>query len=260
LDSLALVGSLEESLPFKHKAKYFGFTIDDTDRHKKHDAGNTNWLKALYHSILKVEFHDENGIPEFDWHHYVVGFPVSVDECHLGEEIFCQIGNGYYYTGLGSNIQPAGIAVFSAYLDKHTPKDAAEKWSTAEQWREEGPDWNHQLEHEVTVIMPKYTAEQKEKVLAKKAAKEKKQNNPRRQALIERRRELIEKVNWKVEEFATFRPEYESGIKRMQDQNVHFGKFLAERYPDLLERWQQWFMVWERDRLRRIQKWWGDKE
>jgi hypothetical protein len=180
LDELAPAGSPEECLPFKHKAKYFGFTIDDTDRHKKHDVGNTNWLKVLYHSILKVEFHDEDGQPELAWHHYVVDFPVSVDECHLGEEIFCQIENGYYYTGLGFNIQPAGIAVSSAYLDKHTPKAAAEKWSTAEQWREEGPDWNHQLEHEVTVNMPKYTAEQKEKVLAKKAAKEKKQNNPPR--------------------------------------------------------------------------------
>jgi hypothetical protein len=100
LDELAPAGSPEESLPFKHKAKYFGFTIDDTDRHKKHDVGNTNWLKVLYHSILKVEFHDEDGQPELAWHHYVVDFPVSVDECHLGEEIFCQIENGYYYTGL----------------------------------------------------------------------------------------------------------------------------------------------------------------
>lgn len=120
-------GSREESVPFKHQAKYFGFTVNDTDRNKRHETGNTNWLKALYHSICKVEFHDEDGQPEFDWHHYVIGFATSVDECHIGEELFCQIGSGYYYTGLGFNIQHAGTSVNSAYMGHQTPRIAAER-------------------------------------------------------------------------------------------------------------------------------------
>jgi hypothetical protein len=114
------------SLPFIHKAKYFGLTANNTDSDKDLYASETDWLK--------VEFHDEDGHPKFGPHHYVVGFPNSVDECHI-----CQIGSSYYYTGLGFNIQPAGVAVTSAYLEKDTPRAAAGKWSTALRWRDGMP-------------------------------------------------------------------------------------------------------------------------
>jgi hypothetical protein len=156
LQTHAPPGSMAESMPFKYKVKYFGFTTNDSERNKRHDAGRTNWLKALYHSICKAEFHDADNQPEFTWHHYVIGFPVSVDECHLGEEIFCQIGCGYFHTGLGFNIQPAGISIGSAYLTGHTPQNAAQMWKRVLQWREEGPDFPAQLDHDLSTYVPLY--------------------------------------------------------------------------------------------------------
>jgi len=188
LQTHAPAGSPQESQPFKFKAKYFGYTTNDAERSKRHDAGTTNWLKSFYHSICKTEFHDPTGTPDFTWHHYVVGFAVSVDECHIGEELFCQIGSGYYNTGVGFNIQPAGISVSSAQLDSVNSKVATNMWKAVLQWREEGPDFADQLAHEIQTCVPAY----KQYVDAKRDAN--RNTTKTRKDLIETRARLIKEI------------------------------------------------------------------
>jgi hypothetical protein len=217
--------SPQESLPFKYKLKYFGFTVNDTVRSRNHEAGNTNWLKSFFHSICRVEFKDADDQPVFYWHHHVIGFATSVEECHLGEELFCQIGSGYYQTGLGFNIQPAGLSVNSAYLEDCTPKEAAQVWKHVLRWREEGPDFGDQLYHELNICIPVY----KQAVIAKRDAQ--RQAKQRKQDLVETRDRLRSEID-SIRDRTPTEADVRDEIRTVQDTARRIEQECSQKLPE----------------------------
>lgn len=45
-----------------------------------------------------------------------VAYPIGQDECHLSKELLCGMGNGYYYTALGFNMQDARVSQATSNL------------------------------------------------------------------------------------------------------------------------------------------------
>jgi hypothetical protein len=133
--------------PFRHHLKYFGFTKNTAERSKGHESGSTNWLKALVFDICKYLFNDgsENCVPTYTFHTYTVAYPVNQTECKLGEELLCRIANGYHYTGLGFNMQDAGVGTSSAALVDVRHGDVARLWEERVELRNKNPCFEPQI-------------------------------------------------------------------------------------------------------------------
>lgn len=136
------------SQPFKHHLKYFGYTKNSAQRAAGHASGSTNWLKALFGDVCRLLFNkkDQNETPLFTFHTFTVGYPVSRDECRLAEELFCRLGNGYHYTGLGFNMADAGANASVS----HTT-DAIQLWEEREELRNKNPLFEPQLVDDLNV-------------------------------------------------------------------------------------------------------------
>ncbi|EOA82416.1 hypothetical protein ACJQWK_04656 [Exserohilum turcicum] len=92
----------------------------------------------------------KHGLPVFHWKTYIVGFPTSVEERQLGEEIYFQITQSYYDTGLGFNIAPAGLSIQSA--NKLSPDKSKQLRSI----RNDSKTYQDQIQAEVNTSLPKY--------------------------------------------------------------------------------------------------------
>jgi hypothetical protein len=182
LNKVAPVGSMEEDTPLTCPLVYFGFSVCFVERIKQHSNGNPNWLGALFNDICKTLFIDDDGTPEFSFETWVIAYLANYEECQIGEELFTRAGCGYYYTGQGFNIAPAGIAVTSAKLDDHDFTTATRLWKTCLKYRTKNPDFERNLEEEEYLYLPEYKergiTERQERVdrrLQKEKRKEQKQ-------------------------------------------------------------------------------------
>ncbi|KAI4936868.1 uncharacterized protein J4E92_001593 [Alternaria infectoria] len=139
-----------QDLPFKHLFKYVGYTENEADRTKRHNTGDTNFLQAFFTNICRIQFKGEDGVPLYNWRTYIVAFPISVEESKLGEELFCQMTQSYYHTGIGFNIAPAGISVESAVQMPQA------EWQQKSKVRNSHFRYQKQLKEEVDVNLKRY--------------------------------------------------------------------------------------------------------
>ena len=112
----------------------------------------------LFEHVCRYLFRDEDGNHLFKSQSYLVAYPVSYQECQLGEELLCRIGCGYYYTGLGFNIQDAGVGVESSKLANMAVGEAEAVWSTIQEARYENSIWGDQLCSDFEQFNAKYIA------------------------------------------------------------------------------------------------------
>ncbi|KAJ4345024.1 hypothetical protein N0V95_006016 [Ascochyta clinopodiicola] len=157
LDDYGPAGSHLDDLPFNGTFKYFGFTAGYADRQKAHDRRRSSWLMALFDAVCRTLLRNPNGVPLFSFKHFVIAYPTSRIECQLGEELFCRIGSSYYYTGLGFNIQHAGVSVHSSSLGELLHLEADDMWNACELARYDNPISDLQTQRDFDMFFEKYT-------------------------------------------------------------------------------------------------------
>ena len=109
-----------------------------------------NFLKSLFEDICRMRFRHTDNQPMFKWKTYVIGYPTSVAECKLGEELFCRLTVSYYITGIGFNIGPAGLSIQSATALTD------DSWLRFPNIREKNALYVQQLTQEVDEDLPRY--------------------------------------------------------------------------------------------------------
>ncbi|EDU51540.1 hypothetical protein Alg130_11599 [Pyrenophora tritici-repentis] len=66
------------------------------------------------HMFKYIKYTEKEGAhnkPIFKWKTYVIGYPISVDECKLGKELFARLTESYFNSDIGFNIAPAGLSL-----------------------------------------------------------------------------------------------------------------------------------------------------
>ncbi|KAI8937288.1 hypothetical protein NX059_006496 [Plenodomus lindquistii] len=185
LDEEAPANSPQSSKPYPRALKYIGYSVNAPKRGKEHDCGTTDFLKSLFYAICKVEFSDIKGVQKYDWHMYAVAYPAAVEDCQLGEELLSRLTHSYYYTGLGFNVQPAGLSINSGELDAATPSEFRAQWDIRRKWREEKSRtfWT-QLQMDMDTKVPVYT----------KFAQNERVRKTKRANLIKKRDKLLQEI------------------------------------------------------------------
>jgi hypothetical protein len=158
LDGQVPPGSAAQDLPFARTLKYFGYTKDFARRTREHDTDSSSWLMELFDHVCRLLFRDEARVPVFRFESYVVAYPISYQECQIGHELLCRSGGGYYYTGLGFNIQDAGVRVTSADLSGVPHGVATGMWKACEDARNSNPIWETRLCADFNQFFDKYLA------------------------------------------------------------------------------------------------------
>ncbi|RMZ71499.1 hypothetical protein GMOD_00006619 [Pyrenophora seminiperda CCB06] len=102
-----------QNRPVPFMLTYVGYTGNESNRTRQHESGGESHLKSLFESVCRMNFRSPDDVPIFKWETYIIGYPVSPDECKMGEELYCQITQSYYNGGLGFNIAPAGLSTDS---------------------------------------------------------------------------------------------------------------------------------------------------
>ncbi|KAL1612899.1 hypothetical protein SLS60_001129 [Paraconiothyrium brasiliense] len=157
LEALAPVGSAGEDIPLPTPLRYFGYSANEIDRQKAHESGKT-FLSALALDILKYEYQDSNGVPEFRFETRVFAFLTNREECSIGEELFTRVGGGYFYTGRGFNIADAGVSCASGNLGQKSKEAADTLWGYCISFRED-IHFLRRLDVELDISVPKYKAD-----------------------------------------------------------------------------------------------------
>ncbi|KAH9868131.1 hypothetical protein J1614_007203 [Plenodomus biglobosus] len=136
--------------------KYFGFTRSPNARAiRQASPSATNVLSALVMAIGRYAFRKLAGGPVYGMKSFTVCHLACPEECRIGEELFCRIGGGYYYTGRGFNVAPAGDAALGDIGDM-SYRAATEMWFDCLLFRSRLPFYLSQMDHEALVSVPKY--------------------------------------------------------------------------------------------------------
>ena len=220
LNKVAPVGSMEEDTPLTCPLVYFGFSVCFVDRIKQHSNENPNWLGALFNNICKTLFIDGDGTPKFSFEKWVIAYLANYEECQIGEELFTRAGCGYYYTGQGFNIAPAGIAVTSAKIDDHDFTTATRLWKACLKYRTKNPDFERNLEEEEYLYLPEYkekaiTAHQES--IDRRLQKEKRKERKQRHRDLKEEIETLKKNMIPRERIRQLYQELQDEMKLMQD-------------------------------------------
>jgi hypothetical protein len=92
----------------------------------------------------------------FNFHTYIVAYPIDDTEVKLGEEILSRACKIYHHTGLGSNIRPAGTSDSLTSLDSLRHGDVIEMWLSREMFRDESLVLVSQVEFDCRTQFPKW--------------------------------------------------------------------------------------------------------
>jgi hypothetical protein len=141
--------------PIPDSLKYVGFSIVEKSRTSSHNTGTTSWLMALFFCACKLSFHNA-GRALFEFSTYIVAYPITRDECKLGEELFCRMCKSYYQGGLGFNIQHAGLSVAGINMDGLSHNVALALWQQREDLRDQSPVSNDQMLADCRDKLPKW--------------------------------------------------------------------------------------------------------
>ncbi|KAH9868122.1 hypothetical protein J1614_007194 [Plenodomus biglobosus] len=140
----------------RNPLKYFGITTHPNARAAQHSSGAvTNRIMALVVDIGKFAFRKSDNTPVYNMTGFTICHLTNTDECRLGEELFCRIGGGYYYTGRGFNVQPAGVAS-TGDLGQLTANTAEALWATCVAFRAQLDFFPRQYKHEIDVSLVAY--------------------------------------------------------------------------------------------------------
>jgi hypothetical protein len=153
---LATIADDQHDQPIPHPLQYVGFTTSVGRRAAEHDNGSTSWLTSLFDAVCRRLFQRPDGGPVFRFELYVVAFPVSRDECKLGEELLSRMCKSYFYTGLGFNIQAAGVSSVDGKLKDLSEAKAASAWQDRLMLRDASPQFGRQIAEDITNLMPKW--------------------------------------------------------------------------------------------------------
>jgi hypothetical protein len=153
---LATIADDQLDKPIPHALQYVGFTTNVERRAAEHDNGWTSWLTSLFDAVCKRLFQRPDGGPVFKFELYVVAFPVNRDECKLGEELLARMCKSYHYTGLGFNIQAAGVSSVDGHLKNLSEEKAGEVWRERCALRDESPDIRQQIIEDLEIYLPKW--------------------------------------------------------------------------------------------------------
>jgi hypothetical protein len=142
--------------PLPHPFQYVGFASNANRRAAEHDYESSSWLSTLFESVCKRLFTRPEGGPVFKFEMFVVAFPINRDECKLGEELFARMCKSYHYSGLGFNIQPAGVTSVDLHLQRLAEADVHAAWQERSAWRNKNPKFSRQVYHDTEHLMPEW--------------------------------------------------------------------------------------------------------
>jgi hypothetical protein len=152
VDTVAPADSTPYNAPIPHPLSYIGFAVNQEEREKAHKThSSTNWISALVDDILKFEYKGVFGFKTFP-----ICYLASYNECRIGEELFTRICSGYWYTGRGFNIAPAGISVKSANLDDISYGEATRMWGLCVQFRRREEHFWTNIDYQMDVAIPRW--------------------------------------------------------------------------------------------------------
>ncbi|OSS48889.1 hypothetical protein B5807_06791 [Epicoccum nigrum] len=129
--------------PWNRNLKYIGYTDNASARSSQHDYQTSSWLMDLFTHVCRLLFEEKNK-PVFQFQSYTLAYLISFSECELAEELLCRIGGGYYYGGLGFNLQNAGLSVQSSKLTSNHFLEAVCQWRALAESRYSNKEWERQ--------------------------------------------------------------------------------------------------------------------
>jgi uncharacterized protein YeeX (DUF496 family) len=153
---LATIELDQHDEPIPHALQYVGFTINVERRASEHEGGSTSWLTSLFDAVCHRLFQRPEGGPVFKFELYVMTFPINRDECKLGEELLARMCHSYHYTGLGFNIQPAGVSSVDGQLKNLSEAEAESTWRDRVALRDGSPVLGRQISEDLETYLPKW--------------------------------------------------------------------------------------------------------
>jgi hypothetical protein len=144
----------EHRRPLREPLKYVGFSLKETRQSNTHSRGGTSWLMTSFFCVCKLGFSRRDGSAMFNFHKYIVAYPIDETEVKLREEILSRACKSYHQTGLGFNIRPAETSASLTSLDSLRHGDVLEMWLSRERLRDESPVLVSQIEFDCRTQFP----------------------------------------------------------------------------------------------------------
>lgn len=205
----------------KNPFKYFRFTIHPATRAIAHGSqAITNRIMALVVDVGKWPFTNPDGTPIFSMKGYTICHLTETTECQLGEELFCRIGGGYYYTGRGFNIAHAGTST-SGDLGELQHNIVVDKWNECQLFRGGLDFYGQQLRHELEVNVPAYKPHLEELAQTQQAAASRRNN-------LRRRRDELKAAMAEKKQNATPIDRVKNRLQVLRDEHAYTERSIGD--------------------------------